>query len=71
MRQQTDAFILKHCPDERLHPVEIDLATRQGLRVDDDECLPDARAIALVPEEGIGFAAERRAGECCADLIHP
>ena len=48
---------------------EILLHASQRRRIDGDECLADARAVAFLGEEGVGLGADRRAGERGADQL--
>ena len=51
VHRQPHAFIDQHLGDEGLDALEIDVASRQRGRIDDEEGLPDARRVAFVDEE--------------------
>src|SRR3954468_17925295 len=40
---QAHAPVLQHGGEERLHPLQVDVATGEGARIDGEEALPDPR----------------------------
>ena len=60
---QPHALIHQHLGDDGLHPLEIDVASAQCGRIDDDEGLPDARRVAFVHEERRRLETEASPGQ--------
>src|SRR5436190_3104202 len=63
------ALVGEHRPDDGLDALEVALAPGERARIDREKRLPDARLVALLGEEGIGFGADCRSGQRGADEL--
>src|SRR6266513_5998653 len=59
----------KHRRDQGFNSFREFFGSRERRRVDDDERLADARAVALLREKRVGLRPDRRAGERGADQL--
>ena len=63
LARKPHALVVEHCRDQRLDALEVRRAARERIRIDDEERLADARAVAFVDEERARLESHRRAGQ--------